>query len=95
MPVESRTKGTMILRCGGCFYKILKLRSTEDNNYLFECKDLDTKESKVFRSTLSGLLEAADRAFRMMKSPEDIFFLDLDRNGIWKVVNEDHLRKNV
>jgi len=34
VPVESKTKGTMILRCGGCFYKVLKLRSSGDNNRL-------------------------------------------------------------
>jgi hypothetical protein len=45
VPVESRTKGTMILRCGGCFYKVLKLRSSGDNNHLFECKDLNTKKA--------------------------------------------------
>jgi hypothetical protein len=28
-----------------------------------------------------------------MKGPKDIFFLDLDRNGEWKVVNENELRK--
>ena len=59
--VETRTKGTMILRCGGCFYKVLKLRSSGDNNYIFECKDLDTKESKILQYRMSSLLEALDR----------------------------------
>ena len=39
----------MILRCGGCFYKVLKLRSSGDNSYTFECKDLDTKQSKILK----------------------------------------------
>jgi hypothetical protein len=83
----------MILRCGGRFYKVPKLRSKGDNSYTFECKDLDTKENREFQFRMSGLLEAADRAFSVMKSPKDIFFLDLDSNGKWKIVNGDQFRK--
>ena len=79
----------MILRCEGRFYKVLKLRSKGDSSYAFECKDLDTKESKEFQLSITGLLEAADRAFSIMKSPKDIFFLDLDNEGKWKIVTED------
>ena len=68
----------MILRVKGRFYKVLKLRSTGDNNYTFECKDLDTKEEKTLQFNLSGMLEAAEIAFKTMKSPKDI--LDLRRN---------------
>jgi len=89
--VESRTKGTMILRSKGRFYKVLKLRSTGDNNYTFECKDLDTKEDKSLQFNLSGMLESAETAFKSMKSPKDIFFLDLDNNGEWKIVTEDQI----
>ena len=81
----------MILRSKGRFYKVLKLRSTKDNNYTFECKDLDTKEEKNLQFNLSSMLEAADTAFKTMKNPKDIFFLDLDRDGKWKIVTEDKL----
>jgi hypothetical protein len=91
--VESRTKGTMILRCGGRFYKVLKIRSRRGSNYSFECIDLDTKEKKNRHFGVSGLLEAADQAFKIMKSPKDKFFLDLDNNGKWKVVSYDQLKK--
>ena len=84
--MESRVKGTMILRGGGRFHKVVKLRSIGDNNYIFECKDLDTKQETTIHHRISGLLEAADTAFNLMKTPKDIFFLDLDRNGEWKVV---------
>ena len=47
----------------------------------------------LYRFIVSGLLDAADQAFKVMKSPKDIFFLDLDNNGKWKVVNEDQLKK--
>lgn len=30
---------------------------------------------------MRGLLEAANRAFQEMKSPKDVFFLDLDHGG--------------
>jgi hypothetical protein len=42
---------------------------------------------------MSGLLEAIDQAFKIMKSPKDLFFLDLDNKGKWKIVNEDQLKK--
>ena len=83
----------MILRSGGRFYKVLKLKSTGENNYVFECKDLDTKENKVFQYQMLGLIEAADRAFQEMKSPKDIFFLDLDNMGEWKVVSRKQMEQ--
>jgi hypothetical protein len=64
-------------------YKVLKLKSSEDNNCIFECKELDIKRSKQFQFKMSILLEAANRAFSIMKSPKDIF-----RHGQqWKIEN--------
>ena len=91
--MESKTKGTIILRCGGRFYKVLKVRTAEENSYTFECRGLDSKESRVFKYRLSGLLEALDRAFSIMKGPKDIFLLDLDSGGKWKIVTEDNMRR--
>ena len=91
--MESKTKGTMILRCGGRFYKVLKVRTAEENSYTFECRDLESKQSKVFKYKLVGLLDALDRAFSIMKSPKDIFLLDLDSGGKWKIVTEDNMRR--
>ncbi len=91
MDLESRTEGTMILRYSGRFYKVIKARSRGDNSYTFECKDIDTKQSKTLKLSLSGFLEAADQAFSIMKSPKDIFFLDLDNKGKWKVLSEDQI----
>jgi hypothetical protein len=90
--MESKSKGTMILRCTGRFYKVIKVRTRGHNSYTFECKELDTKKSRILEFSLSGFLEAADQAFKVMRSPKDIFFLDLDNNGKWKVVNEDQLK---
>lgn len=91
--MESKTKGTMILRSSGRFCKVLKLRSKGDNSCTFECKDLDTKQDKILQFAMSGLLEATDQAFKAMKSPKNIFFLDMDDSGKWKVVNEDQIRR--
>ena len=74
--MESHTKGTMILRYSGRFYKVIKVRSRGDNNYLFECKDLHTKESKVLQCQMRGLIEAANRAFQEIKTAKDVLFLD-------------------
>ena len=91
--MESRAKGTMILRSGGGFYKVLKLRSRGENSYVFECKDLEMRKSRVFNFKMLGLLEAVNEAFKVMKSPKDIFFLDLDNKGKWEIINEDQLQK--
>ena len=40
-----------------------------------------------------GLIEAANCAFQEMKSPKDVFFLDLDNKGEWKVVKEEQIGK--
>jgi len=66
----------MILRCGGRFYKVLKIHGRGGNNYSFETKDLDTKESKVLQCQMLGLIEAANRAFQEMKNAKDVLFLD-------------------
>ena len=68
----------MILRSRGRFYKVLKLKSQGENSYLFECNDLEPRKSKVFNFKMMGLLEAVGQALKMMKSPKDIFLLDLD-----------------
>jgi hypothetical protein len=88
----------VILRYGGRLYRVLEVRTAEENSYTFECRDLESKQSRVFKYELvgyesAGLLDALDRAFSTMKSSRDIFFLDLDDNGKWKIINEDQLRK--
>lgn len=57
------------------------------------CRKLDSKESRVFHYKMLGLLEAVDRAFSIMKSPKDIFFLDLDNNSKCNLVTEDQIRR--
>jgi len=81
----------MNLHYDGRFYKVIKVRSRGDNSYTFDCKDLDTKQSRTLKFSLSGFLEAVDKALPAMKGPKDIFFLDLDNKGKWKVISEDQI----
>jgi integrase len=67
--LESRTKGTMILRYSGRFYKVLNIRSHWNSNYSLEAKNLDAKQDKTLEVNMSGLLEAADLAFNAMQNP--------------------------
>lgn len=83
----------MILRWSGRFYKVLSIRSRGGGNYIFECKDLKTKESKAIRFNSSGLLEAVDHAFKVMKKSKDVFFLDLDNNGRSAILTEEQIAK--
>jgi len=73
--------------------KVLKIRSRGDNNWTFKCKDLDKKKNQPLTLNLSNFLEAVDKALPAMKTPKDIFFLDFDNHGQWKVVNEGELRR--
>jgi hypothetical protein len=51
-------------------------------------------KSQILPHNLSGFLEALDKALPAMKNSKDIFFLDFDSHGQWKVVNEDQLRSS-
>jgi hypothetical protein len=92
--MESKTKGTMILRYRSCFLKVIKVRSSGDNDWTFECRDLNTnKQDQTLRLNQSGFLEALDKALPAMKNPKDVFFLDLDNNGKWSVTKESEIDK--
>ncbi len=84
--MEFKSNGTMILRHCGNFLKVFHIHSFGNETYRFECQDLATKEEKMFQFILSGLLEAADYAFKVMRSSKDVFFLDIE-HGQWKVFN--------
>jgi hypothetical protein len=85
----------MILCYKGQFLKVITARSQGENNWGFECKHLDTKQNQTLTLNLSVFLEALDKALPAMENPKDIFLLDLDNRGQWKVVNEDLLRKTL
>jgi hypothetical protein len=87
--VESRTKGTMILHYKGQFLKVITARSSGDNDWTLQCRDLDIKQDQTLTLNLSGFLEALEKALPAMKNPKDIFFLDLDNKGQWKIVTKE------
>ncbi len=66
-------------------------RTRGDGNFTFERADLQTKKREILKLKLSGYLEAMEKALPAMKSPKDIFYLDLDNKGKWKVINEKEL----
>ena len=88
--METRVKGTMILKRGGCFFKVITVRGT-GNKYVFEGVNLDSRQRNVFTYEMLGLLEAVDAAASRMRSPKDILLLDLDNQGKWKILTQDEV----
>jgi hypothetical protein len=48
--METQVKGTMILKRGGRFFKVITVRGT-GNKYVFECVDIDRSSKKAFSKT--------------------------------------------
>ena len=93
--METQSKGTLILRVRGRFFKVLAVRSRGDNWYTFECKSLDSKESCTFKYQLLGMLEAMNHATSLMKKPEDIMMIDMDNQGEWKLMTKEQIEKTM
>jgi hypothetical protein len=60
------SKGTLIIRRRGRFYKVLRTRHLGDNWWTFECKDLDTKKDASFDYQVYGMWEM------LRKSPKRV-----------------------
>ena len=69
------------------------VKPTGDNRYVFGCRELDSKKSKVLTFRLLGLLETLDVAARVMKDPKDVLLVDLDDQGKWKILTKDQIDK--
>jgi len=91
--VKSQIKGTFILRRRGRFFKVIKTRRTGGNWWTFECKDIQSKQSRVFKYEMLGMLEALDSAASVMKDPKDILLIDLDNQGKWKTMTKAQIDK--
>jgi len=91
--LEFRIKGTLILRRRGRFFKVITTRRTGGNWWTFECKDIETKQNRVFKYEMLGMLEAMEAAASVMKDPKDILLLDLDNQGKWKIMTKDQIDK--
>ena len=65
-------KGSLFIRRYGIFYKVITIRRTEDCYWILNCLTLETKQKKVLKYKLSGMLEALELASKKMKYPQDI-----------------------
>jgi len=59
-PFNREVKGTLILRRNGRFFKVIKTRHTGGNWWTFECKDIESKQNRVFKYEMLGIYEALD-----------------------------------
>jgi len=90
---EFSTLGTFILKNKGCYLKVISVRPVGDNTYVFDCRQLDSRNSEVLTFRMLGLLETIDTATQHMKESKDILLMDLDNNGLWKIIPKEHVEK--
>jgi len=92
-PSRVDVKGTFILKRYGVYYKVISVRHTEDFYWILNCIDLDTKQKKVLRYQLLGMLEALETAAKKLKHQKDIMLIDLDDNGAVKFMTKQQINK--
>ena len=90
-----QSKGTMILKTKGHYLKVITVTPVGGNQYIFDCRDLESRHRTVFTVGLLGLHEALDKAAPFMKDPKDILLMSLDKedNGLWKVIPREQIEK--
>jgi hypothetical protein len=93
--LEFRVKGTLILRRRGRFFKVITTRNTGGNWWTFECMDIESKQNRVFKYEMLGMLEALDKAASKLKDPKDILLIDLDNRGKWVIMTKDQINNAV
>ena len=93
-PLIIHSKGTLILRRRGRFYKVISTRHVKDNWWIFECKDIDKKEDVSFNFQILGMWELLDKA-STMQDPKDILLIDLDQQGKWMIWTQDELKQRL
>jgi len=72
---------------------VITTRHTGDDWWTFECKDIESKQKRVFKYEMLGMLEAMDAAASVTKDPKDILLIDLDNQGKWKTMTKDQINK--
>ncbi len=87
-----RSKGTLIIRRRGLFYRVLRTRHLRHNWWTFRCKDIDTKKDAFFDYQVLGMWEVLDKA-STMKDPKDILLIDLDQQGKWAIRTRQELEQ--
>jgi hypothetical protein len=90
-----QTRGTFILKTKGRYLKVIRVTPLGGNQYLFDCRELESGRSEVLAVGLLGLHEALHKAAPFMKNPQDILLMSLDKedNGSWKVIPEEQIEK--
>jgi hypothetical protein len=65
------------------------------NQYVFDCRDLESRRSKILTIGLLGLDEALEKAASFMKHTKDILLMSLDKedNGLWRVIPKEQIEK--
>jgi hypothetical protein len=88
-------KGSMILKFGGLYLKVITITPAGGNQYVFDCTKLESRHPMVLSVTLLGLHDALDKAAPFMKDPKDILLMSLDEQdqGQWKVIPEEQVEK--
>jgi hypothetical protein len=85
----------MILKTKGHYLKVITVTPIGANQYIFDCRDLESRQSEVLTVGLLGLHEALDKAAPFMKHPKDILLMSLDKedNGLWKLIPKEQVEK--
>jgi hypothetical protein len=85
----------MILKTKGHYLKVITVTPLGDNQYVFHCKEVQSRRNQVLTVGLLGLHEALDKAAPFMKHPKDILLMSLDKedNGLWKVIPKEQIEK--
>jgi hypothetical protein len=90
-----KIKGTMILKTEGRYLKVIMVTPVGGNQYVFDCRDLESGRIEILKVGLLGLQEALDKAAPFMKHPKGILLVSLDKedNGLWKVISKEQIEK--
>jgi hypothetical protein len=85
----------MILKTKGHYLKVITVTPVGGNQYVFDCRELESRHRTVFTVGLLGLHEALDKAAPFMKDSKDILLVSLDKedNGLWKVIPKEQIEK--
>ena len=51
------------------------------------------KARHVFKYEMVNMLEAIDAAARLRAGPQDILLMDLDNQGLWKIMPKEQIDK--
>ena len=93
-PLMIRSKGTLILRHRGRFYKVMHTRHAKDNRWMFKCKDVEKEKDIAFNFQILRMWEILDKTSTMNDS-KDILLIDFDQKGKWMILARDELNQHL